>query len=171
MLKEEDIDMPFIDEQGMIRNPGQIVTIQDFRSYWNKNRYTDPVLSQYDTFNDWWQDSKQWFPIADNYSDGDGEDCCSSTKVRKFTVTASANRRINAAADDKVNPAQERADELQERIEDDFDYVVAGIERLEREGQFDAAIDIMEKIADTLDAAIGVIGEDFVSEEDFDEEI
>ena len=66
---------------------------------------------------------------------------------------------------------QEKADELQERIEDDFDYVVAGIERLEREGQFDAAIDIMEKIADTLDAAIGVIGEDFVSEEDFDEEI
>ena len=84
--------------------------------------------------------------------------------------------RINSAtdiyaADDKINPAQEKADELQERIEDDFDYVVAGIERLEREGQFDAAIDIMEKIADTLDAAIGVIGEDFVSEEDFDEEI
>lgn len=84
--------------------------------------------------------------------------------------------RINSAtdiyaADDKVNPAQERADELQERIEDDFDYVVAGIERLEREGQFDAAIDIMDKIADTLDAAIGVIGEDFVVDEDFDEEI
>lgn len=88
---------------------------------------------------------------------------------RKFTVSAS--RRIEAA-DDKVNPAQERADELQDRIEDDFDYVVAGIERLEREGQFDAAIDIMEKIAGTLDAAIGVIGEDFVTEEeDFDEEI
>lgn len=84
--------------------------------------------------------------------------------------------RINSAtdiyaADDKINPAQERADELQTRIEDDFDYAVAGIERLEREGQFDAAIDIMEKIADTLDAAIGVIGDDFVSEEDFDEEI
>ena len=90
---------------------------------------------------------------------------------RKFTVTASANRRIEAA-DEKINPAQERADELQDRIEDDFDYVVAGIERLEREGQFDAAIDIMEKIAGTLDAAIGVIGEDFVTEEeDFDEEI
>lgn len=84
--------------------------------------------------------------------------------------------RINSAtdiyaADDKVNPAQERADELQERIEDDFDYVLAGVERLGREGQIDSAIDIMEKIADTLDAAIGVIGEDFVVDEDFDEEI
>jgi len=87
---------------------------------------------------------------------------------RKFTVSAS--REIEAA-EDKINPAQERADDLQDRIEEDFDYVVAGIERLEREGQFDAAIDIMEKIASTLDAAIGVIGEDFVSEEDFDEEI
>ena len=89
---------------------------------------------------------------------------------RKFTITASANRRIEAA-DDKINPAQERADELQARIEDDFDYVLAGVERLGREGQIDSAIDIMEKIADTLDAAIGVIGEDFVVEEDFDEEL
>lgn len=89
---------------------------------------------------------------------------------KKFTVTASVNRRIEAA-DDKINPAQERADELQDRIEDDFDYVLAGVERLGREGQLDAAIDIMEKIASTLDAAIGVIGEDFVVDEDFDEEI
>jgi len=89
---------------------------------------------------------------------------------RKFTVTASANRKIEAA-DDKVNPAQDKADELQDRIEDDFDYVLAGVERLGREGQLDAAIDIMEKIASTLDAAIGVIGEDFVSEEELDEEI
>lgn len=89
---------------------------------------------------------------------------------KKFTITASANRRIEAA-DEKINPAQERADELQDRIEDDFDYVVAGIERLEREGQFDAAIDIMEKIANTLDSAIGIIGEDFVTDEDFDEEL
>lgn len=87
---------------------------------------------------------------------------------RKFTITATRNIE---AADDKVNPAQERADELQTRIEDDFDYVLAGVERLGREGQIDSAIDIMEKIADTLDAAIGVIGEDFVVEEDFDEEV
>lgn len=77
---------------------------------------------------------------------------------------------IYAADDDKINPAQERADELQDRIEDDFDYVLAGVERLGREGQLDAAIDIMEKIANTLDSAIGIIGEDFGSDEESDTE-
>jgi hypothetical protein len=77
---------------------------------------------------------------------------------------------IYAADDDKINPAQERADELQDRIEDDFDYVLAGVERLGREGQLDAAIDIMEKIANTLDSAIGIIGEDFGSGEESDTE-
>lgn len=76
------------------------------------------------------------------------------------------------AADDKVNPAQERADELQANVEDDFDYVIAGIERLVREGQVDAAIDILEKISGTLDSAIGVIGEDFgAGETEISEEI
>jgi hypothetical protein len=75
------------------------------------------------------------------------------------------SKRITAAADDKVNPAQERADELQANVEDDFDYVIAGIERLVREGQVDAAIDILEKISSTLNSAIGVIGEDFGSGE------
>lgn len=76
---------------------------------------------------------------------------------------------IKAAEDDKANPALDKADELQARIEDDFDYVIAGVERLGREGQLNAAIDIMEKIATTLDSAIGIIGEDFGSDEDIEE--
>ena len=76
---------------------------------------------------------------------------------------------IRAAEDDKANPALDKADELQARIEDDFDYVIAGIERLGREGQLNAAIDIMEKIAATLDSAIGIIGEDFGSDDDIEE--
>ena len=80
--------------------------------------------------------------------------------MKKFVST-----RITAAEDDKANPALDKADELQARIEDDFDYVIAGVERLGREGQLNAAIDIMEKIATTLDSAIGIIGEDFGSGE------
>lgn len=75
------------------------------------------------------------------------------------------SKKITAAEDDKANPALDKADELQARIEDDFDYVIAGVERLGREGQLNAAIDIMEKIAATLDSAIGIIGEDFGSGE------
>lgn len=70
------------------------------------------------------------------------------------------SKKITAAEED-ANPLMDRADELKDRIEDDFDYVVAGIERLGREGQINEAIDIMEKIADTLDTAIAIIGDDF----------
>ena len=86
---------------------------------------------------------------------------------RQFRVEAS---RIRAASEDS-NPKQELADDLQARIEDDFDYVLAGIERLGREGQLDEAIDIMEKISATLDGAISVIGEDFGGAEISEEEI
>lgn len=79
------------------------------------------------------------------------------------------SKKITAAEDDKINPAQERADELHDRIADDFDYVIAGVERLGREGQLNAAIEIMEKIASTLDSAIGIIGEDFGSDENIEE--
>lgn len=85
--------------------------------------------------------------------------------------------RINSATDiyaaddtEDVDPRLDRADELQDRIEDDFDYVLAGVERLGREGQLDSAIDIMEKIANTLDSAISIIGEDFGSDEEPDTE-
>ena len=83
----------------------------------------------------------------------------------KVLKANSKNIQPIKAADDKVNPAQERADELQSNVEDDFSYVIAGIERLVREGQLDAAIDILEKISSTLNSAIGVIGEDFGSGE------
>ena len=92
--------------------------------------------------------------------------------MKKLVIRSTSQVKPVTAAEDKPNPAQERADELHDRIEDDFDYVIAGIERLGREGQLDAAIDIMQKIADTLDGAIAVIGEDFGDAEvDIEEEI
>ena len=82
---------------------------------------------------------------------------------RQFRVTASRISRISGASADE-NPKAKAVEDVQDRIEDDFDYVLAGVERLGREGQLDTAIDIMEKIASALDNAIGVIGEDFSSD-------
>ena len=88
---------------------------------------------------------------------------------RKFTVDASnkvtAARRpdkvLAAKEDEKLDPRMEQLDELHARVEDDFDYVMTGIERLGRENMIDEALSLLNSLADTLDSAIGMIGGDF----------
>ena len=71
---------------------------------------------------------------------------------------------ITAATDDEFeDPRIDEADELQDRVEDDFEYVMSGIERLGREGLLDEAIELLNTLADTLDSAINIIGNDFES--------
>lgn len=89
--------------------------------------------------------------------------------ARKFTVDASkkvtAARRpdkvLAAKEDEKLDPRMEQLDELHDRVEDDFDYVMTGIERLGRENMIDEALSLLNSLADTLDSAIGMIGGDF----------
>lgn len=76
---------------------------------------------------------------------------------------------MGAAGDDKEDPRMVEVDELHDRVEDDFDYVMTGIERLGREGMLDEAISLLNTLADTLDSAIGIIGNNF--ESDSSEEI
>ena len=85
---------------------------------------------------------------------------------RKFTVDASkkieaAVKPVKAAEDEKADPRMDQADELLSRVEDDFDYVMTGIERLGREGMLDDAISLLNSLADTLDSAIAIIGDNF----------
>lgn len=79
--------------------------------------------------------------------------------TRRFTVDAS--KKIKAAEDIKEDPRQEEFDTLQDKVAEDFDYVMSGIERLGREGQLDNAIDLLNTLSDTLDSAVGIIGNDF----------
>lgn len=89
--------------------------------------------------------------------------------IRKFTVDASkkvtAARRsdkvLAAKEGEKLDPRMEQLDELHDRVEDDFDYVMTGIERLGRENMLDEALSLLNSLADTLDSAIGMIGGDF----------
>lgn len=87
---------------------------------------------------------------------------------RKFTVDASKKIQATtpvdvkaAKGDDIEDPRLEQFDDLLARVEDDFGYVSAGIERLGREGMLDEAISILNSLADTLDSAISIIGDDF----------
>lgn len=59
------------------------------------------------------------------------------------------------------DPRLDALDDLQDKVEDDFDYVMAGIERLGREGMLDEAINLLNTLSDTLDSAVSIIGDDF----------
>lgn len=40
----------FVDVDGAFGNPGDVVTYQELKDYWNENKDSDPILSEYDTF-------------------------------------------------------------------------------------------------------------------------
>lgn len=68
------------------------------------------------------------------------------------------------AADKDANPKQDMVDELYDNLEEDFGYILAGIEKLSRDGKFSEAISIMENLSDALDIAISNIGDNVVNE-------
>ena len=78
---------------------------------------------------------------------------------RKFTIDAS--KKVQAAKDDAIDPRVEQAEDLQDNVVDDFDYVMSGIERLIREGLTDEATSLLNTLSDTLNSAISIIGNDF----------
>lgn len=72
------------------------------------------------------------------------------------------NQTISGVKGDEIeDPRVEQAEELQTRVEDDFDYVITGIERLGREGMLDEAIELLNTLAETLNSAVNIIGDDF----------
>lgn len=97
-----------------------------------------------------------------------------STSIRAGRKIQASRRPnwIQAAKDEEiVDPRIDQADELSARVEDDFDYVMTGIERLGREGMLDEALDLLNTLADTLDSAVAIIGDDFEQGTDITEEI
>ncbi len=83
--------------------------------------------------------------------------------VHKKKVQASYfSREVRAAKEKEIeDPRLQQAADLQERVEDDFDYVIAGIERLGREGNLDESLNLLNTLASTLDSAISIIGGEF----------
>lgn len=80
----------------------------------------------------------------------------------KRTFTVDASKKVQAARDDEViDPRMDQAEELQDKVADDFDYVMSGIERLVREGLTDDAINLLNTLSDTLNSAVSIIGNDF----------
>lgn len=72
-----------------------------------------------------------------------------------------ANNISGVKGDGVDDPRLDALEELQDNVADDFDYVMAGIERLGREGMLDEAINLLNTLSDTLDSAVSIIGDDF----------
>ena len=56
----------FIDDYGMFGDPGEHITRNEAATYFNQNNESDPSLTGYDSFEDWWNDTKQWLTPVDN---------------------------------------------------------------------------------------------------------
>lgn len=83
---------------------------------------------------------------------------------RQFTVKPKHIMAAETDIEDAVDSRLDQAGELQDRLEDDFDYIISGLERLSRDGDIGRAISIMQKLADTFDDAIATIGSNFESD-------
>lgn len=68
------------------------------------------------------------------------------------------------AADEGKKSMEEVVEDKLDNLADNFDYAVAGLEKLCRDGNCEAAMNIINSIADSLDASIAQIG-DAVSNE------
>lgn len=78
-------------------------------------------------------------------------------------------RRITASEEEKARTLEEIVDEKCDNVEDDFDYIISGIDRLCREDRCQDAIAVLDTVAAALDEAIASIG-DLIAEESITDE-
>lgn len=69
-----DLTQVFEDPQGMFGEPGAIVTAQELKDYWDEEYEWDPSLQDFNSFEDWYEDTIEWFKpinesVNESYSD------------------------------------------------------------------------------------------------------
>ena len=75
-----------------------------------------------------------------------------NTSVKGSTITA---------AEKEDNDIQAIADSKLDDVSDDFDFLVAGIEKLFRDNRYEEAITILDEVTSSLAEAIGNISDNF----------
>lgn len=56
-----DLTQRFRDWRGIFGEPGNVVTGQELKDYWRKEHEWDPVLQDFDSFEDWYYATIEWF--------------------------------------------------------------------------------------------------------------
>lgn len=76
----------------------------------------------------------------------------------KFEFDPKSFKKITAA--DEGKPAIEEAvEEAMDNLSEDFDYAVAGLEKLYRDGDYQQALAIIDSISNAVNDAIAQIGD------------
>lgn len=76
----------------------------------------------------------------------------------KFEFDPKSFKKITAA--DEGKPAIEEAvEEAMDNLSEDFDYAVAGLEKLHRDGDYQQALAIIDSISNAVNDAIAQIGD------------
>lgn len=57
----EDYHEKYVDVGGYFGEPGEIYSVADMKAYWNTDRDSDPVLSNYSSFESWFRDTRDNF--------------------------------------------------------------------------------------------------------------
>ena len=60
----------YIDEQGVMGEPGETYDEEFMKSYWEENKDSDPVLEDYSSYNEWWADTKSYLKELDDVEGG-----------------------------------------------------------------------------------------------------
>lgn len=67
LTESVDLTQSFKDPQGMFGEPGAIVTAQELKDYWDEEYEWDPSLQDFNSFEDWYEDTIEWFePIIES---------------------------------------------------------------------------------------------------------
>lgn len=59
IVRPGDEEIIYLDKDGMFGEPGEI-SLADIKEYWSSNHEYDPSLTQYHSFNEWFNDTRKW---------------------------------------------------------------------------------------------------------------
>lgn len=65
-ISANDYDTLYTDISGVFGEPGVTISLGEMKEYWNEEKDNDPVLSDYDSYDEWWADTEQNLEPADN---------------------------------------------------------------------------------------------------------
>lgn len=54
-----DDEIFYLDADGAFGEPDEYITLGDIKRYWNDESENDPVLLEFESFDDWWTDTQQ----------------------------------------------------------------------------------------------------------------
>ena len=56
-IDDDDANVEYLDVDGGLGQPGEVYTLEELKDYWNNNRYSDPILEEYESFTEWFMDT------------------------------------------------------------------------------------------------------------------